>query len=60
MLLAAVLGGVAAGLPIAQPYINTNPIIVACVTGFATAGAALAGIWARLVDQGGFSASDNP
>lgn len=58
MLVAVLLGGVAAGLPIAQPYINVSPIIVACVVGIASSGASLAAIVARLLDQGGFHAPE--
>jgi hypothetical protein len=56
MLVAAVLGGVSAGLSAAQPYLNWNPVIVACVIGLATTGASLAAIWTRILDQGGINA----
>lgn len=56
MLVAAVLGGVSAGLAAAQPYLNWNPFIVAFAIGVATTGASLAAIWARVLDQGGLNA----
>lgn len=53
MAISALLSGVATWLSLAQPYLGANPLLVAAGAATAATGAALIGIYARIVQQVG-------
>jgi hypothetical protein len=53
MLLSAALSAVSASLPIAQPYLDASPLVIAAAVGLAGFVAAVAALVARIVKQQG-------
>lgn len=53
MALAALMGGIATWLSLAQPYLGVNPLLVAAGAAVSATAASLIGIYARIVQQAG-------